>query len=830
MLLKNLKVKHLLIVFAVITGLVGQSGSNTNDISGYVVDASNGEALPYANVIIKEKDRGATTNAEGYFVIVNVSTGVCTLSVSYIGYKTKDLVVQNRPGRRPPLRIDLVPEAVNLEAVEVIADQYQIMKSSEDVSKFTVAPRQLTYLPNLGEVDIFRSLQLLPGISGSGDGSSALYVRGGTPDQNMILLDGMTIYQVDHFFGMFSAFNADAIKDVQVYKGGFPAKFGGRLSSVIEMTGRNGDRNRRKFSFGANMLSGQMLYETPTIGNGTWLLSVRRSYTDWIQSPFFNDIYKFIFGDDTPQFLQNRRQFTAQDSSAAPAFETQTVPVFSFYDINSKFSFTLSERDVVNFSVYVGNDNLVKETSIEGIGVRRPGGRPGGFGGAGAAQATRIDDSNTKWGNTGASLKWARRWNNRFYSNLQLSASRFISDFARELFTQGGPGINFNMSETNQVADLSFRWDNQWHLSEKHNAEFGVGFTDLYTQYQVTFFDTVTLADLTSESFQLNIYVQDKWRPVRSLDVTFGFRGTLPTYLAEPSKLLTFETVAFDADKFYLEPRLSFGWYLSDNLRLKGAWGLYHQFVNNILTEDVLQGNSNFWLVSDENFKPGVSEHWILGIQYENPVYLLALEGYYKTMDNLIEFTRRNQQNADFARFFFFGGGIARGVELLAHKKAGAFNGWISYTLADVIYDFPSLSEEIFPADHDKRHELKTVGTYKWGPWNLSATVIFASGIPYTSPESRYYIPLLNGDEFAYYHVSEKNGYRLPDYHRLDLSVYRNLQTPDFNWDFGISLFNVYNNQNISYREFDLDTVPVTISNVLLLGFTPTLFFKVSLK
>lgn len=360
--------------------------------------------------------------------------------------------------------------------------------------------------------------------------------------------------------------------------------------------------------------------------------------------------------------------------------------------------------------------------------------------------------------------------------------------------------------------------------------EFGVGFTDLYTQYQVTFFDTVTLADLTSESFQLSIYAQDKWRPVRSLDVAFGLRGTLPTYLAEPSKLLTFETVAFDADRFYLEPRLSLGWYLSDHLRLKGAWGQYHQFVNNILTEDVLQGNSNFWLVSDENFKPGLSQHWIVGIQYENPVYLLTLEGYYKTMDNLIEFTRRNQQNADFARFFFFGGGVARGVELLAQKKAGTFNGWISYTLADVMYDFPSLSEDIFPADHDKRHELKAIGTYKWGPWNISATVIYASGIPYTSPESRYYIPLLNGDEFAYYHVSDKNGYRLPDYHRLDLSLYRNLQTPDFSWDFGISLFNVYNNQNISYREFDLDTVPVTISNVMLLGFTPTLFFKVSLK
>ena len=675
--MNHLILMGILLVISIMEGPLTAQITQVNDIVGYVVDATNGEALPFANVVVKEKDRGATTNEEGYFVIVNVPTGQCILSVSYMGYTTKDLVVQNRTGKRPPLRIDLEISTLNLEAVEVVADQYQIMKSSDEVSKITVAPRQLNFLPNLGEVDIFRSLQLLPGVSGSGDGSSGLYIRGGTPDQNMILLDGMSIYQVDHFFGMFSAFNADAIKDVQLWKGGFPAKYGGRLSSVIELTGRSGDKKRKRFGLGANLLSGQMLYETPTFWKGTWLISIRRSYTDYLQSPFYNQMYKFVFGDDTPQYMQNRRQFNQDGTSA---FQTNVIPIFNFYDINSKFTFTPNDKDVFNVSVYVGHDNLDKETRIEGIRVRRrPGQGQGGFGGGNALTATRADDSNTQWGNRGLSMRWARRWSDRFYSGLQMATSLFNSDYTRNLYSiEASVGTPFNLAELNQVADMSFRWDNTWNATEKNIVEFGTSFTDLYTQYKIDYYDTVTVADITSESFLLNFYLQDKWQPIRSMDITGGIRVAIPTYLADPSALFTFNTVEFNADKPYIEPRLSFGWNLSDRIRLKGAWGHYHQFVNNIRVEDVLQGNSNFWLVSDENFRPGFSEHYILGLQYNSPMHLFSMEGYYKTLDNLVEFSRRNTRNADYGNFFFFGDGAAQGVELLAQKKAGVINGWIS--------------------------------------------------------------------------------------------------------------------------------------------------------
>jgi hypothetical protein len=269
---------------------------------------------------------------------------------------------------------------------------------------------------------------------------------------------------------------------------------------------------------------------------------------------------------------------------------------------------------------------------------------------------------------------------------------------------------------------------------------------------------------------------------------------------------------------------------VTDRFTLKGAWGNYFQFINNIVLEDVLQGNSNFWLVSDDNIPAGSAEHQILGFKYETRKYLFEVEGYRKYLDGLVEYTRRFQELADYGNYFFFGDGYAEGVEFLAQKKSGALNGWFSYTYANVKYDFGALAPEPYPASHDKTHEAKIVGMYKWGPWNFASTFVYATGTPYTTPQSRYYLPLLNGDEFNYIHVSDKNQYRLPDYHRMDLSIFRQMQTPDFKWDLGLSVFNIYNRKNVNYREYDLDVVPVVVSDVMLLPMTITLFFKVTLK
>ena len=349
-------------------------------------------------------------------------------------------------------------------------------------------------------------------------------------------------------------------------------------------------------------------------------------------------------------------------------------------------------------------------------------------------------------------------------------------------------------------------------------------FTNLGTHYDVTLMDTIPILDLESNTILASLYFEDRWKVLPSLTLGMGFRATTQTGL---DSLFVMDLAT---DSVFISPRVSFNWNVTDRFSIKGAWGNYFQFINNIVLEDVLQGNSNFWLVSDDNIPTGSAEHQILGMKYETRKYLFEIEGYRKYLDGLVEYTRRFQELADYGNFFFFGDGYAEGIEVLAQKKSGAFNGWISYTFANVNYDFGALAPEPYPASHDKTHEAKVVGTYKWGPWNFASTLVYATGTPYTTPQSRYYLPLLNGDEYNYIHVSDKNGYRLPDYHRMDVSIFRQLETPDFKWDVGLSVFNLYNRKNVNFREYDLDVVPVVVSDMLLLPMTITLFFKVSLK
>jgi len=277
---------------------VSYAQTNEIDIKGYILDASSGESLPHANITVKGMRIGATSDKDGYFIMVNPPEDVDTLEIFYMGYTTQ-LVSLIEKDLSEPIIVKMSQSFLETETITVTADDYQIWKTADEVSQVTLSPMQLSTLPNLGEVDIFRSLQLLPGISGVGDGFASLYVRGGTPDQNLVLLDGMTVYHVDHFFGFFSAFNADAIKDVQVYKGGFPAGYGGRLSSVVDLTGKTGDINKTRVGIGLNLLSINGILELPLFNNASLVISGRRAYTDIIQSGLYTNLYDFISNEDS---------------------------------------------------------------------------------------------------------------------------------------------------------------------------------------------------------------------------------------------------------------------------------------------------------------------------------------------------------------------------------------------------------------------------------------------------------------------------------------------------------------------------------------------------
>lgn len=789
------------------------------DIHGVVIDAESGEALPYANVSIRHSNRGTTTDTDGYFVIVNPPENCDTLDVYYIGYAIKTVILSENEGDIG-IEVKMSRNLLNTETITVTAEEYQIWKKSDEVSKVTFSPIQINALPSLGEADIFRSLQLLPGISAANDGSSGLYVRGGTPDQNLVLLDGMTIYHVDHFFGFFSAFNSDFIKDVQVYKGGFPAKYGGRLSSVVDLTGKTGNINKKNFSFGLNLISANALFEMPLWNKGSFIISARRSYSDIVQTGFYESIYNMLSNEsNTQQTGPGEGRFGGRGFQ-----QEETYPAHYFYDLNSKITYTPNNRNVLSLSFYTGRDNL--DNSQEFTNLRfNDAEREDVFG-------SRINEEYTSWGNIGASLKWSKRWSNRFSTNTIIAGSQYKSDYDRnQTFESGnGSGLDsitvfrggaFASDEHNQIDDLSLQIDNEWHWAENHRLAFGLSASQITTKYSATIRDTINLFESQGETKQASFYLQDKWRLFPSLDINLGLRSTYYN----------------KGNNFYIEPRISANYAFLPNFSLKGAWGQYNQFIHRITNEEILQGSRDFWLIADEDFEPAFAEHYIAGLAYENKNYLFEIEGYYKDLENTIEFSRRFRDRADFGGLFFFGDGYSKGIEFLAQKKAGAFNGWASYTLSKTERKFENLNDnDPFPAAHDRTHEVKLAGTYALDNWNFSATWVFATGQPYTYPEGQYYLEMLDGEYNSYIHVSEKNDNRLPDYHRMDVSVSRLFYPTDnrdrkkkdsWHGEMGLSVFNLYNHKNVWYREYDLDVTPVLITDVSMLGITPTVFMKI---
>ncbi|MBC8179783.1 TonB-dependent receptor [candidate division KSB1 bacterium] len=821
---KKIKVFLLLVlIFSIMMNQgFAQKAKSKSDIKGYVKDVKTGEALPYANIIIQDTNRGTITNTDGYFVLVNVPVGLCSLQVDYIGYKSQTIELQNVSGGLPIFTVEMEPSVIELEGVMVTAQAEMLDVSSKQISQITFSPRQLASLPSIGEVDVFRTMQLLPGISGATEGESGLYVRGGTPDQNLVLFDGMTIYHVDHFFGFFSAFNADAIKDIQLYKGGFPAEYGGRISSVVDLTGKSGNKNKPQFGYGINLLSAHAFFETPLWDKGTFLVAGRRSYTDFIRSPLYDSIYGLMTGEEDGGATGGPVNFGGRGGGrmGGSQMEGEFIPSFYFYDLNSKLTLNPTSKDILTFSFYTGKDDLDKSQDFGDIGFKMRGTD---------TEASLQTTDFTRWGNLGFSGKWSRQWHDRFHVDLLAASSEYFSEYDRSAdMTSLAPanqegenqrrGFANTSDEDNTVKDMSYKLNADWQIAQSHRLGFGLHASKFDNSYTATRNDTIEILSRKNKSWLYSAYVQDKWK-ISNLELTLGLRSSL------------YE----NTNNLYHEPRFSLNYQLTKNLQLKGAWGQYYQFVSRVANEDVTQGARDFWLLADEDIDPSYSEHFIAGVNYENDNYVFGIEAYQKNLDDLIEFSRRyvsvGPKQSETIDNFFFGTGQVRGIEFLAQKKRGALTGWIGYTLGKVDYVFPGINNgDIFPANHDRRHEVNAVAKLNLGVWTLAATWVFASGSPYTAPESQYYIPYLDGEYHSYIHVSDKNSFRLPDYHRLDLSASRRFSTGNWSTEVGVSIFNAYNHKNVWYRDYNLDTTPITVTDVMLLGFTPTIYLQMNLK
>jgi ferric enterobactin receptor len=774
--------------------------AQTKTISGQVIDGNSKERLPYANVMIKGRKIGTQTNLEGFFLLRNVPDTLCSLQVTYMGYFPIEIPIDQQT-KITGMLVKMRQTSINVEGVTVTAAQSNLIKTEATPSLTTLSPTQISTLPSVGQVDIFRSIQLLPGIAATNDGSSGLYVRGGTPDQNLILFDGMTVYHVDHFFGFFSAFNPDAIKDVQVYKGAFPAKYGGRLSSVIDMVGKTGNPEEIHGVAGLSLLSGNATLEGPLLG-GSFLVSVRRSYNDIIASGTYNTIYKLLTGSDAPK-ASNEPQMGGRFGNSVSQQET---PTSAFLDLNAKYSYTIASKYILSASYYKSTDDydLSRQSSTQNV--------PG----FGTGIQTPSRSNNTQQGNSGASVKLFAQWDDDFFSNIILAYNGYTSKYTSSMGSQGSNATQFSTDEDNHIDDMNFSADNVWRLTSAHELGFGFQVSQTKVKYSLSGLnsssDTQNIIGLNQQGWLGAAYIQDKWILSERFTMTGGLRCN---YFSQ-------------TNSWYVEPRLSSSYELTENISLKAAFGIHHQFVNRILNENVTEASRDFWILADNSLAPSKAIHTVAGVAWENEAFVFNIEGFYKDMSNLVEFTQRFRREALDLYTFLSGDGRVKGVECLLQKKSGFWNGWISYTLSKAEKRYTELNDgQYFPAENDQTHELKIVGNVDLGSdWNVSATFIYATGKPYTAPISQYSLVLLNSTINNYTHISGKNSYRLPDYHRLDLSVSKKFRLESSSLNVGVSLFNVYNHTNISYYEYDLNSQPIIITKVTGLGFLPSVFIQ----
>jgi hypothetical protein len=782
----------------------GNASRHNLTVTGRIKDRTNGEFLPFATVHLEANAAIATTtNMDGYFTLYNVPSDTETLVFRYLGYETQYFHLSPEI-RMENLFVELEPALNTLDEVVIVKEREDVLKIPElSIGVIRTTAAKIADLPALGEKDLFRTFQLMPGISAANESSAGMYVRGGTPDQNLVLYDGFTIYHQEHLMGVFSAFNTNAVKDVQLHKGGFDAKHGGRLSSVMEIVGKTG--NDKAFNMGGDIgfLGFNAFMEMPFRNEkGSFFIAGRRSFQS-----FMYDKFTDVYSENAQQSMGGLGGRFNQ--------RNQEKPKSYFYDLNAKLTYNPTKRDIVSLSLFNGEDVL--DNSRESFGS--------------SFMSGSITDK-TNWGNTGSSLKWSRNWDNRFYSNLLVSFSNYYSlrDRQNSMATSssgsatGNVAVMFdqNTDEQNNLWDYSLKLDNEYKISGKNKMEFGLNFSSYRIDYRYAQSDTVSILGIRNKGNLLAAYVQDRWTVGDKFTVLPGIR-------------FSFYDVT---SRIYPEPRFQAFYKMNRRFNLKASTGYYKQFVNRIVREDISAGSRDIWLLSDDKGIPvSSSTHFVFGGSYETKDYLFDVEAYYKRLYDLSEYTLRFApsfiDNSGYQEFFYNGKGYSRGIDFLIQKKYGKLTGWIGYTLGETRYHFPVYGKGYFPANQDVTHEFKTVLTYKpRKDLTLSATWIYATGKPFTEPIGGYKLNTPNGGEMNFIVVNSKNNARYPNYHRLDLLAKYDLSfIKAVKSSVSVSLFNVYDRANVWYKEYAYDeSVGVTETNINLLGFTPNVTLSIQLR
>ncbi|MCC8426346.1 TonB-dependent receptor [Mucilaginibacter sp. UR6-11] len=780
-------------------------------VNGKVFDQTTGESLPSATVRILNTTLSTSTATDGLFVIFNVPADTCVVEVTYSGYQTERFRLDGEK-IKGNLSIQMYPSLNTLNEINILGKKSGVMNTdAKKVGVLQLTPASLDKLPVMGEKDVLKAFQLMPGVSGTNESSSGAYVRGGTPDQNLVVFDGFTVYQVDHLYGFFSAFNANSVKDVQLYKGGFSAKYGGRLSSVTEITGKEGNNKQSIFGLDLSLLSLNAFVETPVNDKSSLLIAVRRSY----QGPFYDKIFK--------QFNATTVMAAGPPGGGGGAprgfgggggFGQQVTPSSHFYDADLRYTYKINTNNSLSWSLYTGEDKTDNSRDLPSFNS--------------SVSDNKITDY-TKYGNFASSIKWFSNWGKSLHSNTYLTYSSYFNDRNRTnsgVNETNGVDVAFSNGtvETNNLKDIGAKSEWDWQLSNNLKLLYGGFVNHQAINYQYIQNDTSKLIDQHNKTLLGGGYAELEIDPTSKLHLQPGVRTTW------------FQSTG----KMYAEPRFSASYTLNSNYTIKAATGQFYQFTNQVTRQDILNGNRNFWVISNgSNIPVGMARHYMGGFSYENDQFLIDIEGYYKTLDGLTQYTINQQGfgpgsagNATLKEAFYTGTGNARGFEVLLQKKMGYYTGWLSYTLASAQNKFAAYGNSYYPADQDVTHEFKAINMYHYDRWNFSAVFIFSTGHPYTVPLSSYTITGIDGNKITAFNVGAKNAVRLPDYHRLDLSATYDLLKIDGNkvGSIGLSLFNVYNHKNTWYREYQLQNYQVITTDVTYLGFTPNITLSLRWK
>ncbi len=733
---------------------------NKYTLSGYIKDAFSGETLIGATLSVKGNNKGISSNQYGFYSIT-LTEGDYTLVASFVGYRTQVLNINLAADSM--LNISLVSGASLAEEVIVTARKRDNNVKNAQMGKISLPIEQIKSIPAfLGEVDLLKVVQLLPGIRNAGEGTAGIYVRGGGPDQNLIMLDDAVVYNTGHLFGFFSIFNSDAIKNVSLIKGGMPAQYGGRLSSVLDISMKEGNNQQFQTEGGIGLIASRFSVQGPIKKDkSSFIVSARRTYVDAVTKPFISKSSQF-YGSG-----------------------------YYFYDLNAKLNYKFSDKDRLYLSGYFGRDVFDFVNGRQSLDVTIP------------------------WGNATGTLRWNHVFNKKLFGN----TTAVFNDYK---FSFSAAQENFAVKLASGIRDLSLKQDFDFYPFSNHKLKFGA----LYTYHRFTP-SVVTGRQDTIEFNPLNaqvkfahegaVYVQDDWEINQKWNINAGLRfsgfqqiGAYKIYQTDANGNRTDSTVFNKGEnvKTYggLEPRLTIRYSVDERTSVKASVTRNLQYIH-LVSNAGTTLPTDLWVPSTYKVKPQESWLYAAGLfrNWKNNMFETSLEVYFKDMRNQIEYREGYTPNtiADTEDDFVFGKGWSYGSELFINKVKGKFTGWVGYTLSWTWRKFPSLNfGEKYPAKYDRRNDMSVVGMYQLSKrWKLAGTFVFGTGNAATLPQRFYIVGGILTQEY-----SRINQYRLPSYHRMDLSAIlqgkknerRKLKTE---WVF--SVYNAYSRQNPYFIYFD---------------------------